>query len=174
MLPVKLSADRIGGLIWIVFGGAVAYGSWTMDRLQSLGIPPSTAPGVVPGLLGLGIIIFGAVLLIRREAAAAPTVTSSDGTLEPAAPAGDSFNWKRAALSAALCLIYGGLLLGSGMHYWVLTAAFLFLHIVLLDETPDVPARPNLRRIITAAIIAPAFATAVTLIFQYIFLVRLP
>ena len=46
--------------IWIVFGSAVVYGSWTMDRLESLGIPPSTAPGLVPGLLGIGIVIFGA------------------------------------------------------------------------------------------------------------------
>ena len=65
-------------------------------------------------------------------------------------------------------------MLGSGIPYWLLTTAFLFLHIVLLDETSDVPARFNLRRAITAAILAPAFATAVTLVFQYIFLVRLP
>ena len=51
-----------------------------MDRLQSLGIPPATAPGVVPGLLGIGIIIFGLILLVRREPAA-------DATAAPAAPA---------------------------------------------------------------------------------------
>jgi hypothetical protein len=51
---------------------------------------------------------------------------------------------------------------------------FLFLHIVLLDETTDVPARPNVRRIAVAAVIAPAFAIIVSLVFQYIFLVRLP
>ena len=55
-----------------MFGAAVVYGSWTMDRLESLGIPPSTAPGVVPGLLGIGIIIFGLVLVLRRDAADAP------------------------------------------------------------------------------------------------------
>ena len=71
-LPKTLSADRIGGLIWIVFGGAVIYGSWTMDRLQSLGIPPSTAPGVVPGLLGIGIVIFGLILILRRDTTSAP------------------------------------------------------------------------------------------------------
>ena len=54
-----LTADRTGGLIWIVFGAAVIYGSWVMDRLESLGIPPSTAPGVVPGMLGAFIIVFG-------------------------------------------------------------------------------------------------------------------
>ena len=67
-----LTADRIGGLIWIVFGAAVIYGSWMMDRLESLGIPPSTAPGVVPGLLGAFIIVFGLVLVLRRDAVSTP------------------------------------------------------------------------------------------------------
>ena len=175
MATRSLSADRIGGLIWIVFGSAVVYGSWTMDRLQSLGIPPSTAPGVVPGLLGIGIIIFGFILIVRRAAASAPAFTGEPAAAsEAAAPGADEFHWKRAALSGVLCLTYGGALLGSGLPYWLLTIGFLFLHIVLLDETTDVPARPNVRRIAVAAVIAPAFAIIVSLVFQYIFLVRLP
>ena len=73
-----ISADRVGGVIWIVFGAAVIYGSWMMDRLESLGIPPATAPGVVPGLLGFGIIIFGLVLVVRREPEALPAAVASD------------------------------------------------------------------------------------------------
>jgi hypothetical protein len=169
-----LTADRIGGLIWIVFGAAVIYGSWMMDRLESLGIPPSTAPGVVPGLLGAFIIVFGLVLVLRQDAVSTPAFDHAEGAPVEPAPAKSDFNAKRAALSAFLCLAYGGALLGSGIPYWLLTTAFLFLHIVLLDETSDVPARFNLRRAITAAILASAFATAVTLVFQYIFLVRLP
>jgi hypothetical protein len=65
-------------------------------------------------------------------------------------------------------------LLGSGLHYWILTSAFLFLHVLLLDETERVPATLTLRRLITAAILAPAVATAVMLVFERIFLVRLP
>ena len=87
---------------------------------------------------------------------------------------GDEFDSKRVALSWLLCVTYGGVLLGGGLPYWVLTAAFLFLHIVLLDETNRVPAQPTLRRLLTAAIIAPAVATVVMLTFQHVFLVRLP
>jgi putative tricarboxylic transport membrane protein len=172
-----VSADRIGGLIWVAFGGAVVYGSWAMDRLQSMGIPPATAPGVVPGLLGIGIIIFGLILLVRREPAAVgaeETAASTEAPADmPAAP-GDELHWKRGALSWALCMTYGGVLLGGGLPYWVLTAAFLFLHILLLDETEQVPASPTLRRLATAAVIAPVVATVVMLVFQRIFLVRLP
>jgi hypothetical protein len=182
-LTRALSADRVGGLIWVAFGIAVVYGSWAMDRLQSLGIPPATAPGVVPGLLGIAFIIFGSVLLARREPAgddtAEPvTATSAESTasadaMVPAAHA-DEFDWKRVALSWLLCVAYGGVLLGGGLPYWALTACFLFLHILLLDETDRVPASPTLHRLVIAAIVAPAVATVVMLTFQRIFLVRLP
>ena len=171
MDTTRFSADRIGGLIWFVFGAAVVYGSWTMDRLEKLNIPPATAPGVVPGLLGLGIMAFALVLLLRRSRVATVDFSGS-AAAEPQAEGG--FHWKRLALSAFLCLTYGAALLGRGVHYWILTAGFLFLHLLLLDESEDVPARPTLRRFILAAALALAVSTTVTLVFQHIFLVRLP
>jgi putative tricarboxylic transport membrane protein len=170
------SADRVGGLIWFVFGAAIVYGSWTMDRLESQNIPPVTAPGLVPGLLGAGIMAFALVLLLRSDAAlTASPATPADTTADQPAPAPEqAFHWKRVAISLLLCLTYGALLLGRGVHYGILTAAFLFLHIVLLDETEQVPARVAWRRLVTAAIMAPTVATVVTLVFQHVFLVRLP
>jgi hypothetical protein len=86
----------------------------------------------------------------------------------------ENFHWQRVALSWALCIAYGAMLLGRGPPYWVLTAAFLLLHILLLDDGERVPAPRSVRRLLVAAIIAPAVATAVTLVFQHVFLVRLP
>jgi hypothetical protein len=177
-----LSSERIGGLVWIVFGGAVVYGAWMMDRLQSLGIPPATAPGVVPGLLGIAFMIFGAILVARLEPALLPETPEPATLADADAPAdaeaapigGEEFDWRRVGLSWLLCVTYGGVLLGGGLPYWVLTAAFLFLHIMLLDETSRVPAQLTLRRVVLAAVIAPAVATVVMLTFQYVFLVRLP
>jgi len=171
MDTTRFSADRVGGLIWFVFGAAVVYGSWTMDRLENLNIPPATAPGVVPGLLGLGIMAFALVLMLRRERTV--TVDFSGEAAEQTADEG-GFHWKRLSLSALLCLTYGAVLLGRGVNYSALTATFLFLHLLLLDESEDVPARITLRRAIIAGTIALAVATVVTLVFQYIFLVRLP
>jgi len=182
-LTKLISADRIGGIIWVAFGIAVVYGAWTMDRLESLGIPLATAPGVVPGLLGIAFIIFGSILLVRHEPgandvpepsipAAADATAAADAAAETAR--GDEFDWRRVALSWLLCVTYGGVLLGGGLPYWALTAGFLFLHILLLDETDHVPASPTLRRLVIAAILAPAVATVVMLTFERIFLVRLP
>jgi hypothetical protein len=170
-----LSADRIGGLVWAVFGGAVVYGSWAMDRLESLKIPPATVPGLVPGLLGAGLIVFGLILLLRPTDYVPGTESFATDLPKEDTPVTDSgFSWKRLILSWTICMTYGGLLLGRGVHYWILTACFLAAHILLLDDTDNVPARPDLNRIVLVAILAPVIATAVTLVFQYIFLVRLP
>ena len=175
-----LSADRIGGLTWVAFGLAVVYGALAMDRLESLGIPLATAPGVVPGLLGIAFIIFGSILLVRHEPGAGdipePAIPASAAAADAVAATahGDEFDWRRVALSWLLCVTYGGVLLGGGLPYWALTAGFLFLHILLLDETDRVPASPTLRRLVIAALVSPTVATVVMLTFERIFLVRLP
>lgn len=174
MNATLLSADRIGGLIWFVFGVAVVYGSWTMDRLESLNIPLATAPGVVPGLQGLGFIAFALILMFRAQQRPIAVSYAADDAPAETETAPQGFYWKRILLSWALCAIYGGVLLGSGVNYWALTAAFLFLHAMLLDDTEHVPARPTLRRIIVSAVMALAVSTVVALVFRYIFLVRLP
>jgi len=179
-LTKLLSADRIGGLTWVAFGLAVVYGALAMDRLESLGIPLATAPGVVPGLLGIAFIIFGSILLVRHEPGAGdipePAIPASAAAADAVAATahGDEFDWRRVALSWLLCVTYGGVLLGGGLPYWALTAGFLFLHILLLDETDRVPASPTLRRLVIAALASPTVATVVMLTFERIFLVRLP
>ena len=167
-----LSADRIGGAIWVLFGAAVVYGSWTMDRLESLQIPPLTAPGLLPGLLGLGFLLFGAILLLRPGEAAVPAATELRSLHAHAS--NQPSEWRRLLLSWALCVIYAGLLLGRGLPYWLLTLVFLFAHLMLLDESETVPAVPTRHRVLTAAILAPLVAIVVALAFQHIFLVRLP
>lgn len=175
--PLRASwatADHIGGLIWLVFGAALFYASWTMDRLAAQGINPVTAPGLLPGLVGLAIVVFGLVLLIRRDARAhgfsKDAVVGSEGE-EPVEHAGD---WKRLALSWALCVAFAGLLLGRGLPFWFLAGGFVFLHVLLLDDPDRIAEKPLARRALTAAIIAIATAAVVTFVFQRIFLVRLP
>ena len=177
--PGMMTADRIGGLIWVVLGAAIIYGSWSMDRLTSLQIHPATAPGLVPGLLGAGIVILGLVLLLRRKASATGDFAIAQEAqeripIEPQDAADESIAWNRVLLSWALCITYGAVLLGHGLPYWILTAAFLFVHINLIDDTDNVPARLDRKRALIAATIAVLFAIAVALVFEKIFLVRLP
>jgi hypothetical protein len=167
--------DHIGGLIWLVFGAAVFYGSWTMDRLESQNINPVTAPGIVPGLIGLGIIAFALVLLLRRDG-----FRAADGEgghlIEVHAEEAASHppNWRRLGLSWILCIGFAGLLLGRGLPFWLLAGAFVFLHILLLDDPERMAERPLARRVAFAAVIAACTSAVVTVVFQKVFLVRLP
>lgn len=155
-----LGADRIGGLVWFVGGAAVLAASWTMDRLGERGVHPLTAPGLLPGILGIGMMALALFLLFRHPAAVADA--EEDGT-----------DRRKLATSFLLCVAYAGLLLGRGLSFPLLTTAFVFAHLLLVEES-ERRARPLLRRIVEAGAIAAATAALVTLVFQHLFLIRLP
>lgn len=162
-------ADFFFGLFWIVFGGAIAYGSWTMDRLEYLHINPYTAPGLVPGILGAFVALFGAIMALRAW---------RGGALEAAAP-GEPIvapeGWRRIALTLSLCVGFSVGLVGHGPPFWLSAAIFVFLH-VFLFEYPDRHARGEgaWRGLLVAAAVGVGAAFVITLIFQELFLVRLP
>lgn len=158
--------DRAFGLFWLALGLAIAFESWRMPRLEEQGINPYTIPGLVPGLLGLILAIFGVVLFFRRAPAAEGVALEGNdgGVAEP---------W-RVALAFVLCVAFGIGALGHGPPFWLAAGVFLFLAIILF-EYPDHRAEGTLRYgIIRAALVATIGAAAITLIFQEIFLVRLP
>src|SRR4051812_48708210 len=55
-------ADLKDAVAWMAFGIAVLVGSITMDRLEKQNINPVTVPGLLPGLLGIAMILLGGVL----------------------------------------------------------------------------------------------------------------
>jgi hypothetical protein len=168
-----LTPDRIGGLIWFCFSAAVFYGSWTMDRLASQGVDPVTAPGVLPGLLGIAMMGFSLVLILRRKP---PEVQSfiSHEAVPAEGQVQDNIAWKRLALSWTLCMTFAGLLLGRGLPFWLLASAFMFLHVFFLEDAERQAAIPRWKRALIAAAIGISTGVVITLVFQKIFLVRLP
>jgi hypothetical protein len=164
-----MSADRVGGAIWFVFGAAVLYGSWTMDRLATQGIQPLTAPGLLPGLLGVSMIALALVLLSRRRVAEG--VASHDGA---ALPEEEGTDWKRLLLSWLLCIAFAGVLLGRGLPFWLLAAVFVFVHVLALDDRHRIENRSLVRRVVESALVAGITSAVVTTVFQSLFLIRLP
>lgn len=156
-------ADLIGAAGWVAFGVAVLAASWRMDRLESLGINPWSAPGVVPGLLGALMIVFGAALGLRALAQRGGGAAVVGGG-------------KRIALALALCFGFAAGLLGKGLPFWLASSAFLFVAILafrVLDH--DAENDPPLRRVaLSTAAIALAASALIALLFQEVFLVRLP
>lgn len=148
--------DRIGGAAWIAFGLAIFAGAWQMDRYESMGGTLYTAPGLVPGIYGLMMMAMGALLALRRP-----------GELADAAAGGPLFN-RRVALALVLMLVYAIGLVGR-LPFGVATAIFVTAFCALFDS--DAPPR---RRAITALATGIGTAVVVVLVFERVFLVRLP
>lgn len=160
-------ADFYGGLAWIALGTAIGIASWRMDRLERMGVSFFTAPGLVPGVLGVLIAACGMVLAVRawRQGALAP-VQRPPVLLRPDVLA-------RIGVTLALCLGFALVLVGR-IPFWMAAAAFLFVQIAVL-QYPERKARGEVARgLVVAAAIGLGAGGAIAFMFQEIFLVRLP
>ena len=159
--------DLVTGGLWVVLGVAITIGAWRMDRLAWQGVPGFTAPGLVPGILGvlMTLTALGIVLRALRS-------TRTGGS--DAVHASDPRFAGRTTLTLALCIAFAVGLVGHGVPFWVAAAAYLFLHIFLL-QLPERRARNEVARgALVAAAIAIGASAAISYIFQEVFLVRLP
>ena len=163
-------ADFVAALVWIALGLAIVAGALVMDRLERFGAKAYTAPGLVPGILGALIAFLGGVLLlrsVRRGAVAAlaqPWSPDAEGRAMLA----------RSALAIGLTLLYTLVLVGHGLPFWLVTVAFVFVFMLLFD-LPERRARGQTARgVLIAAMVAVATSAVVTLMFERVFLVRMP
>jgi hypothetical protein len=155
-------ADLYGGAFWIALGAIITIASWRMDRLERLGVSFFTAPGLLPGILGVMILACGLVLTLRAwpEAMGAnqrPALLLNRDTLQ------------RVGVTLLLCLGFAIGLVGHGMPFWLAATLYLFAQITVLEY----PERGR-KALVRAAVIAPLAAGAIAFVFQTLFLVRLP
>jgi putative tricarboxylic transport membrane protein len=120
-------------------------------------------PGLVPGALGSIILALGTALLMRAARAggwrlAGLRVEGGPGT-------------QRLVLALVLCLGYAAGLVGR-IPFWLATFLFVTAFVVLLEWAQA--KGPRWRRLLIAAVYGAAVSAAVTLVFQEVFLVRLP
>lgn len=160
-------SDLVSGGVWVVIGVAIAIGSWRMDRLANQGVPGFAAPGLVPGIMGVLIVLAALIIVVRslRRGALEP----EGGVAKAAAPP-----WGRAALTLVLCLGFATVLVGHGLPFWIAAPVYLFLHIFLLQLPERRAAGQVARGAVVAATTGIVVGVAISLIFQYLFLVRLP
>lgn len=162
------SNDLVQALVWVLLGIATLVGSWRMDRLESQGINPYTAPGLLPALLGVAIVFLGLLLLYR-------SLARSKGL------AADASAWGKASLHDAkrtwvvlgLCLGFAIGLVGRGLPFWAASALFIALAIfVLTPRANEEGFRKGL--LLKACVIGLVAGVVISVVFQEFFLVRLP
>src|ERR1700759_5184637 len=103
---VSPRTDFLAAIGWMTLGIAILIGSVMMDRLENQDINPYTIPGLLPGLLGIAMMILGALLAIRNWRA--PPFRPAKTILPSTSHAGR----KRLALVLGLCLAFGVGLVG--------------------------------------------------------------
>jgi hypothetical protein len=163
-------ADLFDAIFWIVLGLAVLVGSITMDRLEAQHINPYTVPGLLPGLLGIAMILLGLVLAERsRERGAFTRHVELVG-------ADERESRKRVWVVLALCVGYGVVLIGHGIPFWLASSIYVTGSILVLQrmsrETLDRQFTP---RLLAKALVIGVLSSVITqLVFQEVFLVRMP
>jgi hypothetical protein len=163
---VSPRADLVSALLWMAFGGAVAIGSWRMDRLENLHINKYEAPGLVPGLLGTAVLLLGLMLALRAI---------KRGALRPLAASTPRESTARIGMVFAAMLAYSVVLVGHGLPFWLVTGAFVTLFIFFFDrERQTALGRSTSRQALLALACGCIASAVISLSFQEIFYVRLP
>jgi putative tricarboxylic transport membrane protein len=153
-------ADRIAALVLFALGLAMLISGYTMDRLEIRQIHPASIPGLVPIILG-AVLALCAVLLYASA--------GSGRAAEAASPGGAS--WRDLGLALALCLVYALVLVGRVPFFWA-TTAFIAAFAAWF-AWPDADGS-KLRTVARAMAFAVLASGAISALFRYGFLVRLP
>lgn len=160
-------ADLVTAVFFIVFGAAILYASWTMPRLEVRRIHPLTVPGLVPGMLSIALMICGTILGLRSLKAPAP------GGWQAFGASFFSTGAQRVFVVAALAFTYTLGLIGF-IPFWAATMIFVGAFILVFEAWLGNPRKTLLQSLPWAIGLAVFAGVSVTLVFERLFLVRLP
>jgi len=163
-------ADLKDALLWIALGVAILIGSITMDRLERQHVNPYTVPGLLPGLLGLAMILLGGILALRslRRGALHKAPATPDANARAQA--------MRIWIVTALCTLYAVVLVGHGLPFWLASTLFVTGSILLLQRISHQPSERKLsvKAWVKALTIGVCTGLITQVVFQELFLVHLP
>jgi putative tricarboxylic transport membrane protein len=156
------AADRVAATVFFALGASMAYGGYVMDRLEFRQIHPSSIPGLVPMILGVALMVCAALLALQAGKGDDRLAQSPD------------ISWKDFFIALAFCCVYAVAMVGH-MPFDIATALFVtafsgwFLW-------PPAGADLSTRMKIGAGVVlfGITVSAAISLLFRYAFLVRLP
>lgn len=163
---VSPRADFWTSFVWIGLGVAMLWMSLNMDRLERFQASIYTAPGLVPGLLGIAIALMGAILLLRAVRA---------GALQraPRRSLVLADHW-RLIFSLGLSLAYALVVVSSSLPFWLVTAIYVSIFVFVFQYAERRAANQVSRGIAVALGHGLIAGLAIQYVFEELFLVRLP
>jgi len=165
-----VKADFLTGVVLIFLSLYVIIESWRMPRLEHLKVHPLSVPGIVPSFIGMVLLFFGIILVIRSIRRGGHHLGfTSEGLRRLFNNSGN----QRLLLTAFLTIGYAGFLIGT-LPYWLATGLFIFVFIVLFEWGQGTNGARWRRCILPAVFISILSSAAITLLFDRLFLVSLP
>lgn len=159
-------ADRVTAAVFFVLGAAMLYGGYTMDRLEVRQIHPASFPGLVPIVLGGALMLCALLLFIGA-------LKKSGKDEFEANPVLNGESWKSFFAAAAWSIVYALGLVGK-MPFFVATFIYIAVFIAYFSWPKESDKTKRIRTIIFAVLFALAISVAISSLFRYGFLVRLP
>jgi hypothetical protein len=164
-----VKADFFTAVILIVIGIAIVIISIQMPTMADRNQSVFSAPGVVPGFIGVMITLLSFSMLLRsirkRALAELREGVVAKGSL-------NQESTKRILMTIVMCLLYAFLL--GKLWFGIPTFAFIFAFITLFEYDLKKPFSAQIKKLLIAAVIAVLTTAAVMLVFQKLFLVNLP
>ncbi len=151
--------DIYAAILLIAFSLFIIVGSWQMPR-EMLGFPAYAGPGVVTGLLGLGLLGMAVALLVRalRRPGKRAAIPAAEVRAYVAAP-----ETRRLLTVLLLCSAYL-LSLGRGIPYYVTTGGYLLATMAVFRAASWW----------LIALVAGLATAGLVVVFNQVFLVPLP
>ena len=161
--PASPRADLVTAAVLFALGVAILVQAWQMPRFAEQSGTGLTAPGIVPGFYGVVIALLSVLLGMRAVA--------RGGWAVRGAAAGDTADRRQLATAAVLGLLYAGVLVGR-LPFWIASALFVFAFTTAFEW--ELGPQGRARRVVEAAAIGLGTGVAVMLVFEELFLLRLP
>ena len=161
-----VKADFYTAVVLMSFGIAVTALALKMP------VPPRnpySAPGLLPGILGVIITCLSLIMFIR-------SIIKSKGKVGvPGASFKTFLNdivTRRMIIAIILCISYVFLL--GKVLFPLLTFLYNFCFIIFFEYDRNMPLKAHSKKFAIAAVVALCTSLLVTVVFQYLFLIRLP
>ena len=162
--------DFLTSIVLIVFSITIVVMSYTMPRLERRGIDPLSAPGVVPGMIGMVLLCLALILFFRSIKNGGYRFFPTSGHPEKPVHQGAV---TRVSITLLLSLVYAIGFLGR-LNYSLSTGIFIFSFICLFEIQPGKPFREQKKVFLFALVQAVVASALITLVFQNLFLIDLP
>jgi putative tricarboxylic transport membrane protein len=162
--PLPPRVDLYTAAVLFCFGLGVVALALRMPTFVEQSHTGLTAPGIVPGFHGLIVALLAILLGLRaiRRGALKPATSAQ------ARATGDG---RQLLIAAVLGTLYAGVLVGR-VPFWLASALFVFAFTAVFewDKGPE----GRMRRLVEAGLLGLGTGVAVMLVFERVFLVRLP